>query len=162
LQTTISLAGIALFIVAAYGDVKTFRIPNMLVGGVALLGVVRLLVIGDPTAALCTVGASLVVFVVGFLLFWPGFCGGGDTKLLTAAALLIGYRDLYSFLLIMGICGAMLSVAVLFMRSSLPLWLGPSLAIRLSKVRSVPYGVAIAAGGITTLLSQSSLSSFLR
>jgi len=162
LHTTILILGIALFIFAAYGDVMTFRIPNMLVAAIALLGVTRLIVTGDPSAALYTVGASFAVLIAGFVLFAQGFWGGGDAKLTAAAALLVGHHDLPSSLLIMGICGALCSFAVLFIRRHLPVWVGPSLAIRLLNVRSVPYGVAIAAGGITTLLSQSSvLSSFM-
>ena len=162
LQTTILYVGIALFIFAAYGDVMTFRIPNKLVCAVALLGISRLVVIGDLSTALYTMGASFLVLIVGFLLFCQGFWGGGDAKLTAAAALLVGYHDVPSSLFVMGICGALFSFAVLFIRKSLPIWVGPFLAIRLSKARSVPYGVAIAAGGIATLLLQSSLSSFLR
>jgi prepilin peptidase CpaA len=91
LQTTITLVGIALFIVAAYGDVKTFRIPNVLVAAVALLAVTRLIVIGNPSAALYTVGASVPLLIVGFVLFAQGFVGAGDVKLITATALLVGY-----------------------------------------------------------------------
>ena len=78
MQTTISFVGIALFIIAAYGDIKSFRIPNVLVAAVAWLAVVRLIVIGDPSVALYTVGASVLVLIVGFLLFWQGIVGGGE------------------------------------------------------------------------------------
>jgi prepilin peptidase CpaA len=159
LQTIITLVGIGLFIFAAYGDVKSFRIPNAVVAAVALLGVTRLIVIGDPSVVLYTVGAAFIVLTVGFLLFWLGFCGGGDAKLVTAAALLVGYSDLFSFLLIMSICGGLFSLAVLVIRRYLPLWVGPSIAVHLPKARlSVPYGVAIAAGGVATLFFQSPIS----
>jgi prepilin peptidase CpaA len=162
LQTTILLLGVALFVFVAYGDIKSLRIPNPLVAAVALLGITRLIVIGDPSAALYTAGASALVLTVGFLLFWQGFCGGGDAKLVTAAALLVGYDDLFAFLFFMGVFGALGSLAMLIIHRYFPLWLGPSLAVLIPKARlSVPYGVAIAAGGITTLLSQSSLSPFL-
>jgi prepilin peptidase CpaA len=151
LQTTILLAGIVLFIFVAYGDVKFFRIPNTLVYAVALLGVTRLIIIGDPSAALYTVGASFAVLIVGFVLFWQGFAGGGDAKLVTAAALLVGYHDLFGFLLAMGICGALVSLAIIVTHWS----------ERSKRKLAVPYGVAIATAGGVTLFFQSSLSSFL-
>ena len=150
METTILLLGIALFVVAAYGDVKTLRIPNWLVAGVAALGLFRIIVIADLSVALYTVGASVVVFIAVFLLFWRGFVGGGDAKLMTATALLVGYHDLFNFLVLMSICGALLSLAILIMPRS-------SEQSQPKARLAVPYGVAIAAGGIVTLLFQSSL-----
>ena len=158
----ISLLGIALFIVAAYGDVKTFRIPNVLVAAVALVGITRLIVIGDPSAALYTVAASIPLLVIGFVLFTLGFVGAGDVKLITATALLIGYNDLLSFLLFTGICGAVISFAVLVIHRYLPLYAGPRLTVLLPKARlAVPYGVAIGTAGGVTLLFQISLATSL-
>jgi prepilin peptidase CpaA len=145
--------GIALFIVAAYGDVKTFRIPNLLVAAVTLLAVARLIVVGDPSAAVYTVGASVIVLAIGFVLFWQGFVGGGDAKLITAAALLVGYHNLYSFLVLMCLCGLLVTLAVLATRY---LNRSPEPQPKLRLV-AIPYGVAIAAGGIVTLLFQPSL-----
>jgi prepilin peptidase CpaA len=153
LETVILLLGVALFVVAAYGDVKTLKIPNTLVAAVTALGLLRLIVIGDLSVALYTVGASLLVFIVVFLLFWRGFVGGGDAKLMTATALLVGYHDLFNFLVLMSICGALISLAILFTPRSPQPQPQPQPKARLA----VPYGVAIAGGGIVTLLFQSSL-----
>jgi prepilin peptidase CpaA len=143
LQTLISLVGIALFILAAYSDVKSFRIPNFLVAAVALLGVTRLIAVGDPSAAIHTIGASVTILAVGFVLFWQGLVGGGDAKLMTATALLVGYHNLFSFLVVMGICGALIALAALVIH-------------RFPKTRLVvPYGVAIATAGSVTLFFQS-------
>lgn len=151
MQILITLVGIALFIVAAYSDFKSFRIPNLLVATVALLAVARFIAIGDPSAAVYTVGASVIVLVVGFVLFWSGFIGGGDAKLITAAALLVGYHDLFSFLVVMSICGALISLAALVTR-----W-------RQKPKLYIPYGVAIAtAGGVTLFFQSPLLSSFIR
>jgi prepilin peptidase CpaA len=144
LQTTISFLGIVLFIIAAYSDVRSFRIPNLLVGAVALLAVARLIVIGDPSAAVYTVGASVIVLAIGFVLFSRGFVGAGDAKLITAAALLIGYNDLLSFLVFMSICGAVISLAAFVTKTN-----------QKAKTLYIPYGVAIATAGSVTLLFQS-------
>jgi prepilin peptidase CpaA len=161
LQNLITLASIALFIIAAYSDVKSFRIPNLLVAAVAWLGVTRLIVIGDWSLAFYTVGASVIILAIGFVLFWQGFVGGGDAKLLSASALLVGYHDLFSFLVLMGVCGALISLAALAIHSFLPLYAGPRLAVLLPKARlaaPVPYGVAIATAGSVTLLFQTPLA----
>jgi prepilin peptidase CpaA len=150
LETIILLLGIALFVAAAYGDVKTLRIPNALVAAVAALGIFRLIVIGDPSVALYTVGAAVIVFVAAFVLFWQGFLGGGDAKLITATALLVGYHDLLNFLLAMSVCGALVSLAVLITHWS-------SKQSRPKAKLAVPYGVAIATAGGVTLFFQSSL-----
>jgi prepilin peptidase CpaA len=171
LETAILLLGIGLFVAAAYGDLKTLRIPNVLVAAVTALGLVRLIVIGDLSFALYTVGASLLVFIVTFLLFWRGLVGGGDAKLMTATALLVGYHDLFHFFVLMSICGLLVTLAMLATRRR-PLNIlgalvsvgtlvthGPSVPQpKLPKLQlAVPYGVAIAGGGIVTLLFQSSL-----
>ena len=147
MQTIFSFVGIALFIIAAYSDVKSFRIPNLLVAAVAWLGITRLIVIGDPSAAVYTVGASVIVLAIGFVLFWQGIIGGGDAKLITAAALLIGYHDLLSFLVFMSICGALISLAAFATRRQKP-----------SAKLYIPYGVAIATAGSVTLFLQSPLA----
>jgi prepilin peptidase CpaA len=158
LQTIILILGIALFGIVAYDDLKYLRIPNLLCIAVALLGALRLLVIGDASAALYTVGASATVFIATFLLFWRGILGGGDVKLLSATVLLVGYNDLFAFLVIMGICGAVVALAVLLIHNYVPLLLGPRLAVLVPKARlAVPYGVAIATAGTVTLLLQTSI-----
>jgi prepilin peptidase CpaA len=150
LEKLILVLGIALFVVAAYGDIKTLRIPNALVIAVAVLGLIRLVVIGDLTVVLYTLSASSFVFIAAFLLFWRQLLGGGDAKLITATALLVGYYNLFSFLVLMSLCGVLVTLAVLatHRRSE-----EPQPKARLA----VPYGVAIAGGGIVTLLFQPSL-----
>jgi prepilin peptidase CpaA len=150
LEPAILLLGIALFVTAAYGDVKTLRIPNWLVAAVAALGLCRLIVIGDLSVALYTAGASVIVFIATFLLFWRGLVGGGDAKLMTATALLVGYPHLFNFLVLMSLCGALLSLAILV------IWWRSDESQPRAQL-AVPYGAAIAAGGIVTLLFQSSL-----
>jgi prepilin peptidase CpaA len=151
LETIILIIGITLLFVAAYGDIKALRIPNWLCLVVAVLGIVRLVVIANPTVALYTGTAALAVFAVLFPIFACGFVGGGDAKLLTATILLVGYHDLIPFLLMMSICGAVVSAIVLVFHKS-------SRVPRQTKASLfVPYGVAIAVAGIVTLVSQSRL-----
>jgi prepilin peptidase CpaA len=155
---TIILVAIALLVVAAYSDIKTFRIPNVLVAAIAALAIVRLILIGNPVTGIFSVGVAVFVFLIGSLLFSRGLVGGGDVKLLTATILLIRYRDMFEFFVLMSVVGALLSIAVMLIHSYLPLYAGPRLAARLPVSRlPVPYGVAISVAGIVTLLLQPSL-----
>ena len=122
---------------------------------------------GDPSAPLYTLGAAAVVFAAMFLLFRRGLVGGGDVKLLTAAALLIGYRDLLGFLFLMSLCGAVISLAILVVDKLVPLLRRSPrpgmLAVaekswRTPERLNVPYGVAIATAGIVILALQSSIA----
>jgi prepilin peptidase CpaA len=159
LQTTILLLGAALFVITAYGDVTTRRIPNALVAAVAALGLFRITFSGDASAVLYTIAASGAIFVATFLLFWRGLLGGGDVKLMSATALLVGYHDLTAFLFVMSICGALISLAVLARQKLAPPTASPGQEpLQTSARLTVPYGVAIAAAGILTLFFQSSLS----
>jgi prepilin peptidase CpaA len=149
--------GVGLLAVAAYGDVQTRRIPNALAATVAAVGLVRIAVTGDFSAALYTLAASAAVFVTTFLLFWRGLIGGGDVKLMAAAVLLVGYHDLIAFLFVMSICGALIALAILVTHklalqraTAPPVQTPPDPPAKLT----VPYGVAIAAAGIFTLLVQ--------
>jgi len=171
LQKIIAFTAMALLVFAAYSDIRTFRIPNLLVLAIAILGVGRLVLFGNPIAAIYAVSAAVLIFVIGFVLFSRGLIGGGDVKLLIATVLLIRYPDLLSFLMRMGVFGALLSVTIIVVRNYLPPFLGPRLAAQVATIRpAVPYGVAIAGAGIMTLLLQPLLfgyatflgSSFLR
>jgi prepilin peptidase CpaA len=149
-QTAVLLLGIALLTVTAYGDIQTRRIPNLLAAAVGALGLLRLVLSGDPSAAFYAIAASAAVFIATFLLFWRGLVGGGDAKLITATALLVGYHDLFHFLVSMSICGLLVTLAMLVTHRPSGNQLEPKARL------AVPCGVAIAGGGIVTLLFQSS------
>jgi prepilin peptidase CpaA len=167
-QTIIAVLAMGAFIAAAYVDVRRRRIPNTLSYMIGSLGLLRILLADDPMTAGWTLAAAAGVLVVAFMFFWGGTFGGGDAKLLTGAVLLIGYHDLFSFILLMSLFGAVLAVAIL---------IGDRLIPRLRRVRqpaavpdaaaaaaqrhvwpTVPYGVAISAAGMIILVLQVSVS----
>jgi len=152
LQKVIAFAAIALLAAAAYCDIKTFRIPNALVGTMAALGIVRLILLHDPLAAVYAIGFAILIFLVGLVLFARKIVGGGDVKLLAAAILLIRYRDLYEFFVLMSVAGVLLSIAILI-HNHRPLVSEPRLPVPKTRL-PVPYGAAIATAGIVTLLLQ--------
>ncbi len=162
MQTVILLLGIGLFAAIAYGDVRSRRISNELSIAVAGLGLARIGVAGDWSAATHTLVAAVVVFAVALVMFWRGWLGGGDAKLLPAAVLLVGFHDLFGFLVVMSLCGGLIALAILIASK----FGGPLRHVLSSTVPasaepperpSVPYGVAIALAGVLILVLQSSV-----
>lgn len=150
------IVGICIFAVVAYGDIRTRRIPNEMIVAILVLAAFRIAIDGDPRAGLFTLAASATLFVSTFLLFWRGLLGGGDVKLIGATALLVGYHNLFEFLFVMSVSGALMAVAVLARdrlgrrQATAP----PAEDQEISARLTVPYGVAIAAAGIVSLLVQ--------
>jgi prepilin peptidase CpaA len=167
-QTIIVVLAMGAFITAACVDVRHRRIPNALSYLIGSLGLLRILLAGDPMSAGWTLAAAAGVLVVGFMFFWGGTFGGGDAKLLTGAVLLIGYRDLFDFIFLMSLFGGVLALSLL---------IGDRLVPRFRRVRqraavpdattaaarrevwpTVPYGVAISAAGMIILVLQVSVA----
>jgi len=144
----------ALLALAAVGDVVRYRIPNMISILLALAYLPAALLVGtglDEIAwHLC---AGLVVLLVGMALFFAGIFGGADAKLLAAAACWTGFALLPALLVFMALAGGVLVLVLLVLRRLLRQrratadpegWIGRQLA----RPRDVPYGLAIAIGGI--------------
>ena len=93
-QTIIAVLAMGAFIAAAFVDVRRRRIPNALSYLIGSLGLLRILLAGDPVTGGWTLAVAAGVLVIAFMFFWGGTFGGGDAKLLTGAVLLIGYDDL--------------------------------------------------------------------
>lgn len=152
----ISILGVCLFTVVAYRDVRTRRIPNEFIVGILALASFRIALAQDPIAGLYTLAASAALFIATFLLFWRGLLGGGDVKLIGATGLLVGYHNLFEFLFVMSVSGALIAVAVLvrdrlrLRRATTPT---PEDQER-PALLTVPYGAAIAAAAVVSLLVQ--------
>ena len=82
-------------------DLFTMTIPNRISIGLILAFVVAAAMapLGWPELA-SHVGAGLLMLVVGIALFACGFLGGGDAKLLAAAALWFGFEGLLQYLVL--------------------------------------------------------------
>jgi len=168
-QTAVLVVAIGVLAIIAFGDVRTRRIPNVLAAAIATLGLARMTLAGDPVATVHTIEASTAVFAAAFLLFWRHVLGGGDAKLVTAMALLIGYQDLLSFLFLMSLCGGALAIAILARDKLCPGFWRVSRSARMPSATeatgciagaarsTVPYGVAIAAAAVITLILKSPL-----
>ncbi|MDY0883291.1 prepilin peptidase [Dongia soli] len=143
-----AIAGIVLMILAALSDSRSYLIPNWLTAGVALTAAVSFLRLPfDLTFLALHLGAALLILAVGFALFAQDLFGGGDVKLLTALALWTGFADLPRLLLVTTLAGGLLALGILIWRR-LRLASGGVIDQRL------PYGIAIAAGGIDFCIRQ--------
>lgn len=137
---------------AAANDLFTMRIPNqislVLVGGfvaVALLTRMPLETFGIHLA--CGFG----LLALTFTLFSLNLLGGGDAKLMAAGALWMGAEQILPFVAFVTIYGGALCFAILSYRKMVPADLLP-LPEWAQKLHTpggpVPYGIAIAAGGL--------------
>jgi prepilin peptidase CpaA len=147
MEPALTLGAVALLLYAAGTDVAARRIPNWVSLAIACLGLVRiaLALAGESQApglqAVADLAVTVVVFAGGAGLFALGWFGGGDVKLLAAGTLWLGAGQAGAFLLATVLAGGIL--ALIFV---LRMALGPRAAG--SARVSLPYGVAIAAGGI--------------
>lgn len=142
----------ALMIYAAVSDLLTMKIPNRIsLALIALFPVVALIGGMSALTFLLHLGAGFAVLVVCYGLFAMNLFGGGDAKLAAATALWLGFGSLLDYLLLSALIGGGLSIGLLLMRS-IPLpgfALGWGWLVDLHKPRGgVPYGIALAAGGI--------------
>jgi prepilin peptidase CpaA len=158
----------ALTIIGGLKDMTTYTIPNWI--SVALIAAFPpvALVMGMPLGefGIC-LGIGVLALLVGMGMFAVGWIGGGDAKLFAAVSLWIGWQAILPFLMVTGLCGGGLAVALLGLRSSYlrpvasfgPAWFGRLV----TPGGDVPYGVAIAVGALTAFpasLLVLSLSSF--
>lgn len=145
-----------LVIVAALKDLTTFTIPNWIsIALVAAFYPVALLLHAPPgLIGMCTlVGAGALL--VGMAMFALNWIGGGDAKVLAAAALWVGWPAVLPFVLATAVAGGALAVLLVQMRSTLlrP-WFerGPPWVVRLAtEGGDAPYGVAICIGALYAL-----------
>ncbi len=150
--TEILLIGLAvLLLVAAVIDVRTFTISNRLNLTVALLAPLYWLSTSLPlwpgVGIQLAAGAGVFVLLAG--AFYAGMMGGGDVKLAAALALWFQPASIIKFLLLTSVAGGVLTLGIVaFHRLK-----------RREGRPEIPYGVAIAFGGLA-ILTQRFLNQF--
>lgn len=138
--------------VAAISDLLTMTIPNRvsLVLAVSFIGVAFLNGLPLSEIGLHFAGAA-IVFCACFALFALNVMGGGDAKLLAAAALWFGLDpSLLSFAVYVALIGGLITVVIVLLRSQshIIMAIGLPLPNSLLHAKKIPYGIAIATGGI--------------
>src|SRR4051794_39119892 len=151
--TDFLLVGLAaILLVAAAIDVRTFTISNRLNLTVALLAPVYWLSIALPLwpGVGLQLAAGAAVFVVLAGAFYAGMMGGGDVKLAAALALWFSPVSTIKFLVLMSLAGGILTLGILAWHR----------AKKAEGRPQIPYGVAIAFGGLA-ILTQRFLNQFV-
>lgn len=141
-----------LLIAAAFKDATTMTIPNPISLALAAAFVVAAPFCLAPAAIGVHLGVAFGVLVIGFVMFALNWVGGGDAKLLAAAALWMGWSALPEFLMWTALAGGGLSLTLLLARKAAlyaPFATGEGALARLLEPKGdIPYGLAIAAGGL--------------
>jgi prepilin peptidase CpaA len=144
-------------IAAALADAVSYLIPNRYPAAVAVAFIAYAL---DKPAAIWLHGivAAALLLAAGVLLFDRGILGGGDVKLLTASALWAGFDQLTLLLFVTAIAGGALALAHLSPLHRLmpaPPSGAPAETDLRSRLRQpVPFGVAIAIGGVALAIAR--------
>jgi len=163
LPIVLSFAAACIYLAVIQQDLTRRRIPNPLPLVLTVIAGVKWLVLGALATAIAALAAAVLVFVVGALLFWRGWMGGGDVKLLAASSFLLGAPDTYALLLWTTLIGGVLSIFILaqslIMRHKgrrgvrgLSSEDGSNRDEGAPEPRTVPYGVAIAGASLSILL----------
>lgn len=166
-SATMPFACGALLVVAAATDFAARIIPNRIPLLLLALGLALHLAQGTLLAGLAMAGG---VFAVLFLLWLAGAMGGGDVKLLAATAFCVAPATVPALIVRVGLAGGALGIAYLAARRLVTPPRGPAprpqagarapLAARVLRAEAwrigrhspLPYGIAIAIGGLLTLI----------
>lgn len=162
---TLILFTSGLIIAASVTDILRMKIPNILpaliIGGfVVAWGIKMALGLDVFQSATSHFATALVVLVIMMILFFTGVFGGGDAKLIPAIALWVGVQGLPSFLMVTSVVGGVLALISITLGKTK---LGQKILTKLIKKpalqngwvgemvkgrNTIPYGIAIATGGI--------------
>ncbi|MGI9487549.1 MAG: A24 family peptidase [Geminicoccaceae bacterium] len=168
------LAG--LLVTGALSDIDCRRLPNWLTSAVAILYALFVAVSPTPIDWMSAFLVAGLVFAAGFACFAFQFMGGGDVKLMSGLALWAGIEHIALFLIVTSLAGGLLSLVMIILRrwirSPALLMLMPLAGLITSRLdrptslagspspagladdqinESLPYGVAIAAGGFAVI-----------
>ncbi len=159
LSSTLAAAVGGLLLLAAWTDVTSYRISNWIsISVVALFAAFAVMAQLPLNDVISHLASGAAVFAVGLALFAAGKLGGGDAKLLAAVSLWVGWEALLEFMLAVSLCGAMVSLIVIALRSRLVAAIIHGKGYRpaiLDPNSGAPYAVAIAGGFFFILFAPS-------
>ncbi|WP_190241932.1 A24 family peptidase [Bradyrhizobium algeriense] len=158
-----SFVEILLLLYVATIDVATRLIRNEICLVLALLGIAGQLV--SPIQVAQSLIAATILLLLLLVIYQRGLIGGGDVKLLVALAIGLPLTGVIQLLTITALAGGILALVHLMMRLLPYPRLAPAGSSLVRRVYAIerwrhlrhaplPYGVAIACGGIWTVLSK--------
>lgn len=136
---------------AAANDLFTMKIPNRI--ALVLIGTffAAAILSGMPIETIgIHAGIAFAVLAATFLLFSFAMLGGGDAKLMAAGALWMGQDHIIEYLAYVTVFGGVLAMFFLAYRKfPAQIFVLPGWAQKLHvDGTGIPYGIAIAAGGL--------------
>ncbi len=156
-------SGVALLLAAALSDVASRTVPNTVSLCIAATGLGARLIDAHVLSGLAL---GVLVFAAAAACWRRGWMGGGDVKLLGAAALLVPPGSVVPMLLDVALAGGVLAAAYLGLRAIVPAPKRPaartrSLLVRVARAERwrihrncpLPYASAIACGAVFSLLN---------
>ena len=154
---------IVLLLYVAVIDIATRLIHNEICLILALLGIAGQF--AGPTHVIESLVVATILFLLLIVVYQRGWMGGGDVKLLAALAVGLPLTGVVQLLTVTALAGAVLALAHLMMRllpHPRPAPAGSSLLLRVYAVERwrnlrhapLPYGAAIACGGIWTVFNR--------
>jgi len=160
---TASFLEIVLLLYVATIDIATRLIRNEICLALALLGIAGQL--ASPMQVAQSLIVAAILFLLLFVIYQRGKIGGGDVKLLVALAVGLPLTGVLQLLTITALAGGVLALVHLMMRLLPYPKLAPAGSSLVRRVYAIerwrnlrhaplPYGVAIACGGIWTVFSR--------
>lgn len=148
LHIAILFAAAMLLAVAAINDAHTYKIPNLICLGLLVLFPLFVMTAPRPIEWDQNLMVFALVLISGFGMFLGNLAGAGDIKLLAATALWAGPHLIALFLIMTAIAGGLLALTM----AGLTVYRNFSgkQALAIAKV-PIPYGIAIAIGGLSTV-----------
>ena len=137
---------------AAFSDFLKFVIPNQVCVAIAALYPLYALAAAPNVDWAGGIACGAIVFALGFVFFVLRLTGGGDVKMLSAVSIWAGPELILPFLVVTAFAGGVVSLVALVRH--LPGRLRPAgragFCMRETPAmrERVPYGVAVAVGGI--------------
>jgi prepilin peptidase CpaA len=158
-----SFLEIVLLLYVATIDIATRLIRNEICLALALLGIIGQL--ASPIQVAESLIAATILLLLLLVIYARGWIGGGDVKLLVALAIGLPLMGVIQLLTVTALAGGVLALAHLMMRLLPSPRLAPAGSSFVRRVYAIerwrhlrhaplPYGVAIACGGIWTLFSR--------
>jgi prepilin peptidase CpaA len=157
-QTGCLIAFAALLLLAAWQDWRTMQIADGISLGIAALFIPWALSgVAAGTFSLLDLALALAcaagMFGLAALAFAAGAMGGGDVKLAAAASLFAGPGLMLDFVTVTALVGGLLGLAILAGAPIGPLASTGDGTMRARLRGNLPYGPAIAAGGLWVALA---------
>jgi prepilin peptidase CpaA len=163
IASTASFLGIALLLYVATIDIATRLIRNEICLALALLGIAGQL--ASPMQVVESLVVAAILFLLLLVVYQRGWMGGGDVKLLVALAIGLPLTGVIQLLTVTALAGGVLALVHVIMRLLPNPKLAPAGSSLVRRVYAVerwrhlrhaplPHGVAIAFGGIWTILSK--------